>query len=96
MEIGFLFLWVTVAVALLVWLFIDAKRRYDSWGVAFLWILGILGMLIVFLPLYFIVRPRSPRKGKTVACPSCGRYSRSGSRFCRFCGADLAQPKEQA
>lgn len=50
-----------VIIAFLVgfWVYRDAKRRGKTTGRAFLWFLGVFMMLIVFLPLWFITRPRN-------------------------------------
>lgn len=40
------------------WVYRDAKRRGKTTGKAFLWFLGVFSLLIVFLPLWFITRPR--------------------------------------
>ena len=49
-----------VLIAFLVgfWVYRDAKRRGKTTGRAFLWFLGVFMVLIVFLPLWFITRPR--------------------------------------
>lgn len=83
---------VLMSIALgLAWIFIDAKRRYESWKTASLWILGIIGLLIVFLPLYFIVRPPLP---SATPCSSCGAYNYKKDRFCRRCGSQLPGMKD--
>ena len=40
------------------WVYRDAKRRGKTTGKAFLWFLGVFSLLIVFLPIWFITRPR--------------------------------------
>ena len=54
--------WVTLAaVAILVpvcfWVYNDAKMRYNSSGPAVLWAALVFAALIIFLPLYLLLRP---------------------------------------
>ncbi len=54
--------WVTaVAVAILVpicfWVYNDAKMRYNSPGMPLLWAALVFAALIIFLPLYLLLRP---------------------------------------
>ena len=54
--------WATLAaVAILVpvsfWVYNDAKMRYNHIGVPLLWAVLVFTMLIIFLPLYLLLRP---------------------------------------
>jgi len=77
------------------WVAMDAKKRgYDQFKV-FLWFLGVWLILIVFLPLYFILRSRIPpsKKGtsrETHVCPYCGRLYKGNFSVCPYCGSKLA------
>ena len=60
--------WVTLtAVAILLpvsfWVYNDAKIRYNSPGLALLWASLVFAALIIFLPLYLLLRP-AKRGGK--------------------------------
>jgi hypothetical protein len=60
--------WVTLAaVAILLpvsfWVYNDAKMRYNSPGFALLWAALVFSALIIFLPLYLLLRP-AKRGGK--------------------------------
>ena len=76
------------------WVAIDAKKRgYDQFKV-FLWFLGVWLILIVFLPLYFILRSRVPPSKKatsreTSVCPYCGRLYKGNFSVCPCCGSKL-------
>jgi len=75
-----------------VWVYFNARKRYESAGTAFLWALGVFLMLIIFLPLYFIVRPRPLEEQRAVVyCKSCGQYNPMGSEYCKHCGTQLTQ-----
>lgn len=49
--------WLGLGIALIAagWVFSDAKERGSS--VPILWAAGVFAMLIIFLPLYFFMRP---------------------------------------
>jgi hypothetical protein len=54
--------WTTlVAVAILIpvsfWVYNDAKMRYNSNGVPLAWAALVFAALIIFLPLYLLLRP---------------------------------------
>lgn len=84
---------VIVAIPFLaaVWVYFNARKRYDSAGKPFLWALGVFLMLIIFLPLYFVMRPRPLEERKVIYCESCGEYNPVTSAYCKHCGAQLAQ-----
>ena len=71
----------------------DAKARGMN-GVG--WGIGVFMVLIVFLPLYLVVRkpltlPMISSATRALLCATCGKYSTSGGRFCQFCGQELAR-----
>ncbi len=51
-----------VAVAVLVpvclWVYNDARMRYNNRASPLFWAMSVFAALIVFLPLYFMLRPR--------------------------------------
>jgi hypothetical protein len=62
------------------------------------WGIGVFFVLIVFLPVYFVVRKPLPMErqayggapvGPAQLCASCGKYSSPASRFCSICGQQL-------
>ena len=76
------------------WVYGDAQKRGNSGA----WAFGVFVMMIIFLPLYLIVRNPLPAPvyfAPTMAawnasfCPACGTYSTPGSAFCGHCGAKL-------
>lgn len=67
------------------WVYGDAKDRGSSAPI--LWAIGVFGLLIVFLPLYFLIRPS--KKERSLLCPHCGKYYESTGDFCPHCGQSL-------
>ena len=74
----------------------DASRRGRS---EIGWFIGVFLALIVFLPLYLIVRkPLLPKvieqeqleSGNSRKCPFCAEIIKSEAHVCRFCGRGLA------
>jgi hypothetical protein len=66
------------------WVSSDAKKRGMK---PFAWGLGVFLVLIVFLPLYFIVRkPKLAPVSRT--CSYCGFVDQTGGKFCAGCGKD--------
>lgn len=64
-SVGFLF-----SIIVAVWVFSDARSRGKDNGVAFGWFLGTLFLLMVFLPIWLIVRPKSYPKTLLVEEPA--------------------------
>ena len=90
-------LWIAIIIPLLVawWVASDASKRGYSKGAVIAWFLGVWLMLIVFLPLYFILRPKltrqsGPTKGPYV-CPYCGNLYQEKAPFCPYCGRKLEE-----
>ena len=80
--IGVLILLVTTG-----WVYSDAKDRGSS--SPGLWAFGTLCLLIVFLPLYLMMRPSKNKIMATSLCPFCGKYYENNPPFCPNCGKDL-------
>ena len=74
-----------IAFVVAFWVYSDAKNRGKTTGKAFLWFLGVFFVLILFLPLWFITRPR------VKLCTHCGEYYEYGASkgFCPECGVEL-------
>jgi len=86
--IGLLILLIVAA-----WVFSDAKSRGKSTVGAFIWSLLTFILLIVFLPLWLIVRPKSYPvdliEKKPKLCAHCGKYYEGIPSFCPNCGKSL-------
>ncbi len=95
-------MWIIIIVIPLLiawWVATDATRRGYSKSTTLLWFLGVWLALIVFLPLYLILRPRTPRqdgmprqeeyRGKTQVCPYCGKLYQGKIFYCPYCGQKL-------
>lgn len=72
------------------WVFSDAVSRGKDNGTAILWFLGVFLLLIVFLPLWFISRPKKESEVVIVKeskiCQECGKYFEGTPSFCPNCG----------
>ncbi len=75
------------------WVATDARKRGYSKGASLVWFLGVWLALIVFLPLYLILRPKTPRQdelGKgTRVCPYCEKLYQGEISYCPYCGQKL-------
>ena len=77
------------------WVASDAKKRGLSRTAVFLWFLGVFFFLIVFLPMYLILRglnKSSPRRSKPEGlqvCPYCGRLFKGQTGRCPYCNREL-------
>jgi len=74
---------VAIAFFIALWVYKDARRRNKGRFVAFLWFLGVWMLMIVFLPLWFLCRPR------VLLCPHCGKYYEGTPSYCPHCGGKL-------
>lgn len=74
------------------WVYSDAKSRGSSSPV--LWALGVALLMIVFLPLYIVMRPPKPTavvtKSAPQLCPHCGKYYEPPVQFCPNCGGKIS------
>lgn len=80
-----------IAFLIAAWVFSDAKSRGKSSGSAFLWCLGTFLLLIIFLPLWFFLRPKKESEIVIIAdkpklCLDCGKYYEGLPTFCPNCG----------
>ncbi len=97
-------LYIAIIIPLLIawWVASDAKKRGYSQAAIVAWFIGVWMVLIIFLPLYFILRPKStilrPKpmgqisstKG-TYVCPHCGNLYQEKVPFCPYCGRSLEE-----
>jgi len=91
-------MWWGLLIALLVaiWVYRDSIDRGRSAGSAMGWAIGTFLLLILFLPLHLITRPRKPQVISPLEtprlCPHCGKYHTGDPAFCPNCGGQLRQP----
>jgi hypothetical protein len=79
-----IFLLVVALVALIGYIYGDAKRRqmrYVMWTLLAIFIPNAIGMI-----LYFLLRDPLPNP-----CPGCGTVEKAGFPFCPHCGTSLQQ-----
>lgn len=92
---------IIIAYLVAVWVFEDSKKRYPqrkiiSWA----WAIGTFLFMIVFLPLYLILRPKKDEEEKSkelpqeydqsessIFCTKCGNKLNGSDVFCSNCGA---------
>ena len=82
-----------IALLIAAWVFSDAKSRGKGNGSAFLWFLGVFLLLIVFLPLWFFLRPKKELEiviaDKPKLCVNCGKYYEGTPSYCPNCGHSM-------
>ncbi len=84
--------WILPLLILLIatgWVYSDAKERGSSSPAG--WAIGVLALMIIFLPLYLIMRPSKAVKNAFDLCPFCGKYYESRPTFCPNCGHGLQE-----
>lgn len=85
---------IIIAFGLGVWTFIDSRKRGRSGISSFLWGTGVFLLLIVFLPLHLITRPKLPGEAVPATprlCPHCGKYYAGDPKFCPNCSHVLKE-----
>ena len=79
-----------VALIIAAWVYSDAKSRGKASGPALLWSLGVLLLLIIFLPLWFFLRPKKESEiviaDRPKLCAECGKYYEGMPSYCPNCG----------
>ncbi len=99
-------MWLIVVIIPLIiawWVATDARKRGYSKSASLIWFLGVWLALIIFLPLYLILRPNTPRqsdsyqndsrqselRGETRVCPYCEKLYQGEISYCPYCGQKL-------
>lgn len=81
------------------WVLSDAKDRGKSAGTALSWSIATFLMLIVFLPLWLIMRPKNTHEivaiNRPKLCPNCGKYYEGTPSFCPNCGDKLIEEQSK-
>ncbi len=84
-----LILSVLIPLLVAIWVASDAKKRGYPRGAIIGWFIGVWFLLIVFLPLYLILRsrqrPTPEESGALKVCPNCGRLLKGNPVFCPYC-----------
>lgn len=89
----FLLISLIISLFIATWVASDARRRGYSTSAVIGWFIGVFFLLIVFLPLYLILRPRQSSylgEDETAKiCPHCGKLFKDNPNFCPYCGERL-------
>lgn len=76
-----------IAAGVAVWVYTDAQRRGYKPLAAVGWMLGVFLLMIVFLPLYLVLRTRQVKKVDIlIPCKYCGKYYEDAPLYCPNCG----------
>lgn len=89
---SFLLIGLIISLLVATWVASDARKRGYSTTAVIGWFIGVFSLLIVFLPLYLILRPQSPYPGEEEApgiCPYCHKLIKGKPKFCPYCGQRL-------
>jgi hypothetical protein len=84
-----------IAAVVAGWVSADAQRRGLKKSTALGWGVGVLLVLIVFLPLYLYMRRKdfeagnAPSGAATAPCPYCGYLNKPGANYCEKCNRQL-------
>lgn len=76
-----------IASCVAIWVFIDSRKYRNSILESILWMLGVLAIMLVNLPLYFVVRARSAKSPViSTACEHCNKLYFGNPNYCPHCG----------
>jgi len=93
-------IWLLIPLIVAIWVYSDARKRGKSNLSAFLWSLSVFLLLIVFLPIWLITRPKLPGELPSVNLPQlciyCGRYYEGTPHYCPNCGHKLKETDKNA
>jgi hypothetical protein len=82
-----------ILVLICIWVYKDSIRRGRSSSSAGIWAVLVFILLIIFLPIYLITRPRiDPRileRGSPKKCSSCNKYYDGHPQYCPNCGVKI-------
>jgi len=101
---GVLLIIIGTIIPLLVawWVASDASKRGCSKSTIIGWFLGIWFLLIFFLPLYLILRSKTPKSSQvdeeektTKVCHYCGKLYQGNPQFCPYCGQELKNGQQE-
>ncbi|ODS33401.1 MAG: hypothetical protein SCARUB_01438 [Candidatus Scalindua rubra] len=76
-----------IAAGVAVWVYIDAKKNGYSTPAAIGWMLGVFLLMIVFLPIYLIMKAkRAKRPQLSTSCEFCRKHYYGNPNYCPHCG----------
>ncbi len=78
---------IIIAAVVAVWVYVDAQKSGYSTPAAIGWMLGVFLLLIVFLPVYLIMKARRARIPEILTpCEFCGKHYNGNPTYCPHCG----------
>ncbi len=95
-----IFLLPSLSFVVALWVFFDSQKHGFSFGRGLLWSILVFFFLILFLPLYLVIRNKSkkPRDSGGPAAPStrricfyCRQPYEGEPELCPHCGQDLSR-----
>ena len=90
MKYIYLFFPLILNVGIMIWIFIDAKKREYETDYAFLWVLGRLWFGPIALGVWIVVRPKFVSESAKL-CPSCREWYEKDPALCPHCGHILKE-----
>ncbi len=78
---------VMIAAGVAIWVFMDAQKNRYSTPVAIGWMLGVFMLMIVFLPLYLIIKAKRAKAPEVLElCEYCRKHYSGTPNYCPHCG----------
>lgn len=78
---------IMIAAGVAIWVYIDAQKNGYSILAALGWLLGVFLLMIVFLPLYLIMKAKRAKQPEILtSCEFCGKHYSGNPTYCPHCG----------
>ncbi len=76
-----------IAAGVAIWVYTDAKKNNYSTPASIGWMLGVFMLMIIFLPLYLIMKAkRAKRPVISATCGNCSKPYFGNPNYCPHCG----------
>ena len=87
-----------IALLVAIWVLTDTRKREVSWIASILWFFGVWGLMLLFLPLWLIFRPKLkdiPTLSLDLSRPEIDHILKGvgvNIQYCPYCGHKLEAP----